>query len=631
MKKINALVLCAFVSLSMLFAAQTDESGLFTVKYRGDSVMITGCTYDEDEHNFTTLTVPAEINGLPVTELGEYALSSYENYDLDSITRIDLPDTLTKIGYKAFAGLEGVTSFVIPDSVTTIEEAAFKDCYALKSIRLPASLTAIPDSCFDNCGELETVRFASNAVLESIGESAFDDCTSLKEIKLPETVRYIADYAFGWCSALSKINIPVSVRYIGQSAFHLTALESVIIPRPTHIACNAFDDDTLIKVFRGSQASEVAEECDFNFMYLPAGGSLDIPEYPEEEYELYEEDDDDYYDYYDDDDYSYYYDDDDDDDEDLPPVTEEQLASLVEYIEQIEKSGNLPDSSYGTETDDGLMYLKGDGISYLICAESYDFPFLYYRIDSYVSSVPNFIYVLYGRATGSNLWYYSYSAYMVEGESADEYLENTDIESRWARINGYAIPYRTQIVLDGKTYEVLCTDIDDDTGTGDDYDDYDDDDYDYDLSCESEYDWDEDEFIAELTSESMTRKVDEVTALLNAGLESDEDVSVYTLSTDDIIMFVNAETDIPYLGILANADDGRKALILACMRGTSMNRIQLRSLGYALNEMPVSELGFSGDDFDDLYASAEEEGVLHLIRTIWGETYDVFATNVEDL
>ncbi|GEM_PF-2152940 len=469
MKKVSALLLCACVSFVALFAAQTDESGIFTVKYRGDSVMITGCNYDSDVHNYKTISIPAQINGLPVTELGEYALSSYENYDLDSLTRIDLPDTLTKIGYKAFAGLEGVETFVIPDSVTEIGEAAFKDCYALKSIRLPAALKEIPEDCFDNCNALETVRFATNAVLEKIGESAFDDCTSLKEIKLPESLKCIEDYAFGWCSALSKVNIPVSVRYIGSCAFHNTNLETVTIPRPTHIAYDAFDeDDVLIKVFRDSQAARILAEYDFNFVYLTAGSSLDVPEYDEEDYEQYE------YSYYDDDDYydsDYDYYSDDEEDEDLPPITEEQLIDLVAYIEQIENSGNLPDGSVGTETEDGFMYLANDDITYLICAESYDFPFLYYRIDSYVDSVPNFIYVLYGRATGSNLWYYGYSAYMIEDELAEDYLENTDIEDRWNRINGYAIPYRTTIQVNGKTYEVLCTDIDDDTGTGDEEDD----------------------------------------------------------------------------------------------------------------------------------------------------------------
>ena len=94
-----------------------------------------GLTYRETENgitilgyrgNATTLEIPSEINGKPVTTIGEYAF-----YWCDSLKSIVIPNSVTTIGYLAFEDCSSLTSIVIPNSVTTIGSHAFNDCTSL--------------------------------------------------------------------------------------------------------------------------------------------------------------------------------------------------------------------------------------------------------------------------------------------------------------------------------------------------------------------------------------------------------------------------------------------------------------------------------------------------------------------
>lgn len=62
------------------------------------------------------INIPATIENLPVTHIGDYAFSS-----CDSLRSITLPDSVTSIGNYAFEELNSLSSIVIPDSVINIE------------------------------------------------------------------------------------------------------------------------------------------------------------------------------------------------------------------------------------------------------------------------------------------------------------------------------------------------------------------------------------------------------------------------------------------------------------------------------------------------------------------------------
>ncbi len=104
-----------------------------------------------------------------------------------------IPDTVVKIGKKAFAGTM-ITSVSIPDTVTEIDSYAFLNCKNLLDVKM-------------------------SSYTEIIGYGAFCCCESLKEIYFPNRVREIHQQAFRCCKALKKISIPESVDIIEKNAF----------------------------------------------------------------------------------------------------------------------------------------------------------------------------------------------------------------------------------------------------------------------------------------------------------------------------------------------------------------------------------------------------------------------------
>ena len=102
------------------------------------------------------------------------------------ITTVVIPDGITSIDYKQFAGYCSITSITIPDSVTSIDSSAFENCENLISITIPSSVT-------------------------SIGHSAFAGCTSLTSIIFEDTSTwYIADRYSDWNNMTGGTSISVT-------------------------------------------------------------------------------------------------------------------------------------------------------------------------------------------------------------------------------------------------------------------------------------------------------------------------------------------------------------------------------------------------------------------------------------
>ncbi|MBX3735034.1 MAG: leucine-rich repeat domain-containing protein, partial [Verrucomicrobiae bacterium] len=81
-------------------------------------------TYDTNQTGITitgytgaggAVTIPAKLNGLPVTRIGDYSFSHRS-----AMTQITLPDSLTTIGVYAFYGCRGLTQIAFPESLTSI-------------------------------------------------------------------------------------------------------------------------------------------------------------------------------------------------------------------------------------------------------------------------------------------------------------------------------------------------------------------------------------------------------------------------------------------------------------------------------------------------------------------------------
>ena len=165
------------------------------------------------------------------------------------LTTITIPDSVTSIGDSAFGECTGLTSITIPDSVTSIGSGAFVYCNGLTSITIPDSVTSIGDRAFEGCPGLKTVDLTSYSKLTSIGDNAFSGCNGLTSITIPDSVTSIGvrafegcfglktvdltsyskltsieNYAFNHCTGLTSITIPDSVTSIGDKAFYYCSI-----------------------------------------------------------------------------------------------------------------------------------------------------------------------------------------------------------------------------------------------------------------------------------------------------------------------------------------------------------------------------------------------------------------------
>lgn len=156
-----------------------------------------------------------------------------------ALTRIIIPNSVTKIGWWAFMNCTVLASISIPNSVEFLDAETFSGCSAFTDISIPSSVTKIRGSLFCDCTALASISIP-NSVTE-IGNWAFSGCTALVSIKVdPANPRFDSR---GDCNAIietitneliagckSSI-IPNSVKEIGTSVFEgCTGLTSIIVP-----------------------------------------------------------------------------------------------------------------------------------------------------------------------------------------------------------------------------------------------------------------------------------------------------------------------------------------------------------------------------------------------------------------
>lgn len=144
--------------------------------------------------------------------------------------RVVVPDGITIISERAFAGNEAIGRVVLPDSVREIQKEAFLDCLLLQTIHLSESVEYIGESAFENCVKLIRVKLPE--VLRIIDKSVFNRCKKLNEVQFGSNLRVIANQAFYACISLKNIHLPEGLSSIGDMAFYkCTSLREITLPK----------------------------------------------------------------------------------------------------------------------------------------------------------------------------------------------------------------------------------------------------------------------------------------------------------------------------------------------------------------------------------------------------------------
>lgn len=211
-------------------------------------IRITGHTFKTAQ---TKITVPSQINGLPVTEIDDYAFayhSSLLGHDIDYskpfIKEVALPDTIRVIGDHALTGVyydNNNRDFSLPSDLEVIGDYAFKGNYITNkgnNLKLPAKL-------------------------KSIGEGAFQS-NRLKAVTIPSSVTSIGKYAFAY-NELTNVSIGSNVKNIAAGVFRGNEISSLTLPKQLNsVGAEAFAHNKLRKIILPSTVKSIG---DFAFSY----------------------------------------------------------------------------------------------------------------------------------------------------------------------------------------------------------------------------------------------------------------------------------------------------------------------------------------------------------------------------
>lgn len=238
-----------------------------------------------------------------VTSIGEQAF-----YGCSGLTSISIPKSVANIGRIAFmdcpglksfsvdvgnknyASIDGVlynksgtslikcpeslTSMNIPESVTGIGDWAFYNCASLTSLSLPEGLTSIGGASFYGCSGLTSMIIPKGVI--NIGDQAFDECPGLTSVIFSEGLKSIGARGFAYCTGLRNINLPKSVTSIGKSAFEGCSLTTITFNSPITTISDFRDTiptTTKIIGYKNSTAEKYAKSRKRTFEIIGTGGT----------------------------------------------------------------------------------------------------------------------------------------------------------------------------------------------------------------------------------------------------------------------------------------------------------------------------------------------------------------------
>ncbi len=214
-----------------------------------------------------------------VSEIKDYA------FFYSDITDISIPDSVTRIGYKAFYECGELTSVTIPKNVTHIDQSAFAHAYVHHKINtiIYCEASERPSSwasnwnqsnyspviwdCKNNDSDVDGYAYSDfegiryklkdgtgilmvnisntdgsiaipnsviykNTTYEITGVDgySFERCKTLTSVTIPNSVTSIGECAFQYCRSLTSVTISDSVTSIGSFAFYGCGLPNVTVP-----------------------------------------------------------------------------------------------------------------------------------------------------------------------------------------------------------------------------------------------------------------------------------------------------------------------------------------------------------------------------------------------------------------
>ncbi|WP_455586138.1 leucine-rich repeat domain-containing protein [Bacteroides sp.] len=181
-----------------------------------------------------------------VTSVGDNAFTNIQH-----LTEVNLPNTLTKIGQKAFSDIL-ISEIIIPESVIEIGDYAFSDCKYLKTLYWyddSSKLQVIGKGAFMNAPITKEINSATNSYpkfrlpsnLLFIGDFAFMGA-AIRELEMNDKLETVGNAVF--TGVTGTVTIPNSVESVGGLAFEGSFSKVVIGVGLKSLAKAAFSSES---------------------------------------------------------------------------------------------------------------------------------------------------------------------------------------------------------------------------------------------------------------------------------------------------------------------------------------------------------------------------------------------------
>ena len=170
-----------------------------------------------------------------------------------NLTDVNLPETLTKIGKKAFCNCKSLANINFPPTITTIGNSAFESCTSLEieDLSLP-NLTSLGVNAFNGVKIKKISNLGIITTLPGTDQTngTLGDKTALEEVVLPETLTSIGSNSINGYTNLTSIGSGVfpNLTTIGYNAFYNipNVAQSVSFPALTSVASTSANGHHLL-------------------------------------------------------------------------------------------------------------------------------------------------------------------------------------------------------------------------------------------------------------------------------------------------------------------------------------------------------------------------------------------------
>ena len=194
-----------------------------------------------------------------VTRIGDYSF-----YFCKNVSSVELPDTVTDIGARAFNGITSLKTIVFPKNLKKIGNYAFYYS-GLEELELPESVAYVGAHAFQftewYLNDANWCRDELGNIYVISGGFLFEAFGLKGDVTIPNSVKFICDDVFSGNSDVQNVIIPESVEYIGKAFELCPYLHFVTIQNPD---CEIYDSE---KTF----SQEIVQYPDFTSSYVYNG------------------------------------------------------------------------------------------------------------------------------------------------------------------------------------------------------------------------------------------------------------------------------------------------------------------------------------------------------------------------